>query len=160
MTQSTVSPVSRKSHQGAAGYSGNAEVVFLKGIDNHIPNVSVIVDDENVLRVAHRSFDLVVSPKRTDVSRLPVLIVTSLRRCVGNVHYRIRGQLAFTRMFWEGERQRVPGPADSIRRRRHEAPPIKYRLAVGRAQSNGTFQLLAAFVTAGLWTPSISASRF
>jgi len=82
-------------HHGAAGYSGNAEVVFLKGIDNHIPNVSVIVDDENVLRVAHHSSTPVVSPKRRDVSPPAVLIVTSMSRCVGNVHYRISGQLAF-----------------------------------------------------------------
>ena len=117
MTQSTVSPVSRKSRiNRTAGHTGNAEVVFLKGIDNHIPNVSVIVDDENVLRVAHHSSTPVVSPKRRDVSPPTVLIVTSMSRCVGNVHYRISGQLAFTRMFWEGERQRVPGPADSIRR--------------------------------------------
>jgi transposase len=34
---------------------------------------------------------------------------------VGNVHYRISGQLAFTRMFWEGEKRRAPGPTDSIR---------------------------------------------
>src|SRR5882762_7390985 len=106
MTQSAVSPVSRKSRiNRTAGHTGNAEVVFLKGIDNHIPNVSVIVDDEKVLRVARHSSTPVVSPKRRDVSPLAVLIVPSLRRCVGNVHYRIGGSSLFTRMFWEGDKR-------------------------------------------------------
>ena len=57
MTQSTVSPVSRKSRIMEPLDAAVTLKLFLKGIDNHILNVSVIVDDENVLRVAHHSFD-------------------------------------------------------------------------------------------------------
>src|SRR5580704_1532552 len=91
-------------------------IVFLKGVDNHIPNVPVIIDDDNVLRLAHYSFfDHPCFPRRADVSPLPVLIVTSLRRCVGNVYYRVGTSLR-TRMFWEGEKRHAPGPTDNIRK--------------------------------------------
>jgi hypothetical protein len=28
-------------------------VLFLEGVDNHISNVTIIIDDENVLQLAH-----------------------------------------------------------------------------------------------------------
>ena len=56
MTQSTVSPVSRKiAHHGTARRGANAIVLFLKDVYNDIPNVTVIIDDENMLRLAGHS---------------------------------------------------------------------------------------------------------
>jgi hypothetical protein len=54
---------------------------------------------------------------------LPASILTSLRHSVGNVHYRTGCWFAFfTRMFWEGEKRRAPGPTDNIRKMLGRAP--------------------------------------
>ena len=42
-------------HCGTAGRGANVKVLFLKGVDNHISNVTIIIADENVLRLAHHS---------------------------------------------------------------------------------------------------------
>jgi hypothetical protein len=42
-------------HHGTARCRANAIVLFLEDVDNHLPNVTVIIDDENMLRLAHRS---------------------------------------------------------------------------------------------------------
>jgi hypothetical protein len=42
-------------HCRAVRRSANAIVVFPKGVDNHIPNVIIIIDDENVFRCGHHS---------------------------------------------------------------------------------------------------------
>ena len=51
-----------------------------------------------------------------DPVSLPASIVTSLRRCVGNIHYRLGASALFMRMFWGGEQRSVSGPADNIRK--------------------------------------------
>ena len=124
-------------------------IVFLKGVDNHIPNVPVIIDDDNVASTGPSFFDHPCFPRRADVSPLPVLIVTSLRRCVGNVYYRVDTSL-LTRMFWEGEKRRAPGPTDNIRKIPPRGPAessivtCRRPRAIKPARSNSR----AAFVTA------------
>jgi len=87
--------------------------MFLEDGDNHIPNVVVIIDDENVFPLAHHfSITNVLS-----IVALP--IVTTVRQCVGNVHYRNGGDSIFMDMFWEGEKRCVSGPTDNT----HKIPP-------------------------------------
>ena len=53
MTQSTASAgIEEITHCGPAGRAADAKVLFLQGADNHISNVAIIIDDENLLRLA------------------------------------------------------------------------------------------------------------
>src|SRR5271163_1940179 len=65
-------------HRSPTRYATDAIVVMPKDVDDYIPNVAVIINDENVLALAHLPTTLWLAPP----------IVTSLRRCVGNVYYR------------------------------------------------------------------------
>lgn len=56
MTQSTVSPVSRKSCMTERPDAALTRL-FLEHGDNHIPNVIVIIDDENVASLGPSSSD-------------------------------------------------------------------------------------------------------
>jgi hypothetical protein len=72
MTQSTVSPVSRKSCITERPDAALTRL-FLEHGDNHIPNVIVIIDDENVLPFAHH----LPTTGVPSIPALPILIMNN-----------------------------------------------------------------------------------
>ncbi len=136
-----ISGIEEIAHCGTAGRGADAKVLFLKGIDNHISNVTIIIDNEIVLRPARHS-DHRGWPSGELTSALRASIVILLRRCVGNVYYQAGGNSRLSVCSRKVRSNARANQAIAFARCRDEALAIEYCNFPAAARNQaGTLQL-------------------